>query len=187
MNITSITDRLFLIKDFLTQDLLNQLSTIEWATISADQQEPSGQLHRRKMPFNSHSIMTTFDHYVWDNLKTIESATGVEFDGKRPVTAWWYDEPGYVCPIHTDGHLVSSMQLYWYGATEDYGTVFYNSKNPDDTLYKFKFISNSGYLMLNQLNEDGSQPLQWHGALNIVPVGMYRLSSYTYLHTYKTK
>ena len=185
MNITPITDRLFLVESIVPQELVNQISEIDWDKLPMHIPDP--EVPRLQLLGYTNPVLRQVDVGLANNFSYIESKLGVSFDSKIPGSNWWLDGPGTMFPIHTDGNLVSSMQLYWYGATEDYGTVFYNSKNPDDILYKFKFTTNSGYIMLNQLNEDGSQPLQWHGMLNTVPDGMYRLSSYTYFGTYKTK
>jgi hypothetical protein len=52
---------------------------------------------------------------------------------------------------------------------------------------QFEFLPNSGYLMLNQLHCDGSQPLQWHGMLTAVPAHQIRLTTYTVFGQYSHK
>jgi hypothetical protein len=70
------------------------------------------------------------------------------------------------------------MQLYWTVPGPDWGTGFYRYKDPDSLLYQFESRPNSGYIMLNHLNPDGSQPLLWHAMLNPVPAGHIRVTSY---------
>jgi hypothetical protein len=70
------------------------------------------------------------------------------------------------------------MQVYWTVPSPDYGTGFYRYKTLDSVLYQFQSRPNSGYIMLNHLESDGSQPLQWHGMFNPVPEGTIRVSSY---------
>ena len=185
MNITSITDRLFLIENVYPAELVDQVLAIDWEQLPWQKGVKQEKWSRRHFTSSVNPVLTKIDQYLWDNIDYLESNLGVEFNTKQPESVWWYDEPGFDVSIHTDGHLPSAMQLYWAGVNEDYGTVFYNSKDTKDILYKFKFTPNSGYIMLNQLNEDGSQPLQWHGMTNPTPAGAYRLSSYTHLQTYK--
>ena len=80
--------------------------------------------------------------------------------------------------LHTDGHVPTAMQLYWTVPGTEFGTGFYHYKNLDAILYQFDSRPNSGYIMLNHLNPDGSQPLLWHAMLNPVPANTVRVSSY---------
>ena len=79
------------------------------------------------------------------------------------------------------------MQIFWVAPGKQYATQFYKSKNANDPITQLEFVPNTGYLMLNMLNEDGSQPLNWHGMLNKVPADTFRVTSYTTFGTYENK
>jgi hypothetical protein len=79
------------------------------------------------------------------------------------------------------------MQMFWVMPTEQHATQFYNSKRQHDIRFAPKSVTNTGYLMLNKSNTDGSQPLQWHGMLNPVPAGTIRVCSYTHFGDYDHK
>ena len=95
-------------------------------------------------------------------------------------TAFWMDPAGFVCPIHTDGEMPGSMQLNWIGHA-DLGTTFYYYRNPDSVRFKSIFAPNHGYVMINQQDQQGYRPLQWHGMLVPVPMDTFRITSYTWL------
>jgi hypothetical protein len=101
-------------------------------------------------------------------------------DFSRAFGNFWLDEPGFDVAMHTDGHLPAVMQLYWHQPGTDYGTGFYRYRTRSSLLHQFRSEPNTGYIMLNHLDDDGSQPLQWHGMFNPVPLNMYRVSSYWY-------
>ena len=74
---------------------------------------------------------------------------------------------------------------------ENLGTSFYNTVNRDDLtmigwmskieqslLVKFKSIPNTGYVMLNYPETDGTTPLLWHNMNVPVPENSIRLSCY---------
>jgi hypothetical protein len=79
------------------------------------------------------------------------------------------------------------MQIFWAGADVTKGTKFYNSKSIQHLKYDFPFEVNTGYLMLNAPNDDGSQPLQWHGMMNTLGPDTYRITSYTIFNSYTAK
>jgi len=185
LKLTAITDRLFHVEDVFPYEIVSQLQALDWTAIAWKKNQHQQHWPRRQLEFDNTSEIKVANQYLIDNIAQIGEQISVELSW--PDTNWWVDEPGFDVAIHTDGHLAAAMQLYWHGVGPEHGTVFYNSKNSHDVLYPFKFVPNSGYLMLNQLNLDGSQPLQWHGMQNPVPPGHYRVSSYTHFANYKTK
>lgn len=175
-------NRLFSIEHFLPDYVCQRILEVNWHNISwrrGDQQE---NWARRQLDVSGIKIFSDFDEIVHQNQKYIEEQLQIKFIGNS-FTMWWYDEPGFTVPIHTDGHLPSSMQIYWSADDNSYGTTFFDYKNKNSVKYKCEFKSNFGYLLLNDTNDDGSQPLQWHGMLN--PVQKFRISSYTNFGKYK--
>jgi hypothetical protein len=185
LNITPITDRLFIIENFIPDELANKLVDFNWYDVPWQRGLQQEDWPRRQLKFHDTLELVDVSRYIFNNMQQVGDIIGVEYS--YPETNWWVDEPGFDVSIHTDGELKATMQLYWGGVGEEYGTVFFNSKRNFDVLHSVPFRFNSGYLMLNELNEDGSQPLLWHGMLNKVPENAFRASSYTHLMGYKTK
>jgi hypothetical protein len=176
--------RLFSVENFLPNDLAERVLDTNWDNIQWTRGEQQETWRRRQLDISNFELFQKFDDQVLKNKIQIEQELGIQFE-YYPFTMWWYDEPNFIVPIHTDGHLPASMQIYWAADSDNYGTTFFEFKNANCVKYQCKFKANSGYLMLNGPNQDGSQPLQWHGML--APVQQFRVSSYTNFGTYKLK
>lgn len=170
-----VSGRLWQVTDLLPADQAEDIISTDWMnlpwTIAPQQQ---GWL-RREIKWN-HPSSQRFARYIDSQLDAINQAVGTNF--VRSAGQFWVDRPGFAVDMHTDGHLANSLQMYWIAPDETYGTGFYNYKNKDSLLHQFLSRPNTGYLMLNHRNDDGSQPLQWHGMFNPVPEGHIRVSSY---------
>jgi hypothetical protein len=118
-------------------------------------------------------------HRIWAD---ISKAVGFELENYMG-TAWWVDEPGFTCSMHTDGEMPGSMQLTWIGANEDLGTSFYWYQDPASKRHQFPMRANTGYIMVNRPNTDGYRNLLWHAMLNPVPKNTFRLTSYSWVKT----
>ena len=155
-----------------------ELINMDWLNFPYTQIQNQKHLHRRTIN-NNHPLVDRASKYITDQLPAINNGIGTNF---RIATGhFWIDEPGFSIDIHTDGELPNAMQMYWFAPGDEFGTGFYNSRNANDLLYQFFSTCNTGYIMLNSLNEDGSQPLLWHGMLKTVPENCYRLTSYCFL------
>ena len=183
MNLIEIKHkRLYQIDGVLPLTLFNELESTNWASIEWTRPVKQETWLRRSLD-SSVPILKTVTDYIENLQEEIGNLIGVELF--YPGTAWWLDEPGFTVAMHTDGHVPAAMQLFWVMPTEDHGTEFYYDYK---TLqHKFKSIPNTGYIMLNQLEPDGSQPLQWHSMTNPVPNGTTRVSSYTTFGKYDDK
>jgi hypothetical protein len=175
------TNRLFLVEDIIPQELVSQLTQVDW--LSVEWKRPMAQENWLRRELATIFETEIINNYILQLIPEIGKLCGVEFASAS--TTWWLDEPGFKVGIHTDGHLPSAMQLFWSADSVDYGTTFFNSKQLDNIRYQFQFIPNSGYLMLNGLDKDGSQPLQWHGMLKRTTT--VRLTSYTTFGNYLVK
>ena len=147
-----------------------------WLTVDWQRQE--GQETWRRRRINNASLNWA---HIWDShLETvwsdIERQLGVPIGGYSG-TAFWLDEPGFECPIHTDGEMPGAMQLTWYGS----GTTFYHYKNSHSVRYQVPGQINAGYIMINLPEANKYRRLQWHGMLETVPDSSFRLSSYTWI------
>jgi len=179
MKLTAVddTNRLFLVEDLLPVDTVNQILNLELDTLLWRCPEYQAGWRRREL-----SLTPVLEDI---NSQISDSVLGTEFEFDFVSTKWWLDEPGFTVDIHTDGHLPSSMQIFWIAESTKYATAFYNSKNSKDVRYQFDFVANTGYMMLNGLDSTGAQPLQWHGMLN--PTTKFRLTSYTTFGKIKSK
>jgi len=187
MKITSVdnTNRLFLVEDVLPLDLVDEILHQDWINLPWNDQDGQEMWLRRSINFSNNPLLQQATQELKNTYRQVEEACGITVANADYInTSWWVDEPTFFVPIHTDGHLPATMQLFWHADNETLGTKFYNSKSRTDIRYDFPFRPNSGYVMLNGLNPDGSQPLQWHGLLNKVPENSYRLTSYTIFNEY---
>jgi len=187
MRITQVgtAGRLFLIQDLVPPALVNDIISADWsihATVPPSPQQ--AQWRRREIDMKSHTIQLQLTEAIHQACPQIQEHCGVTWNFLGTPT-WWLDLPGFDVNVHTDGHLPSALQMFWLAPDPQYGTVFYDCHQ--NVLKQFDFIANTGYLMLNQLNSDGSQPLLWHGMQNTVPPGQIRITTYHVFGEYSHK
>jgi hypothetical protein len=166
--------RLWQVQDLLPAEQLAEIQAVDWSSL---QQEPANLALRRQIAWND-PVTQRIGSYINQLLPEINQQLGTRF--AQSGGHFWIDQPGFTCSLHTDGHLATAMQIYWLAPGACYGTGFYQFKDPDTLLYQFESRPNTGYIMLNHANDDGSQPLLWHAMLNPVPEGTVRVSSYWY-------
>jgi hypothetical protein len=169
-----VPGRLWAVNDLLPADQADEILAVDWLALS--QQSGDANLPRRKQIAWNNPVAQQVGQYIDQQLPAINQSLGTEF--AQISGHFWIDLPGFACSLHTDGHLPTAMQLYWTVPGPEWGTGFYHFKDPQQLLYQFASVPNSGYIMLNHLNPDGSQPLQWHAMLNPVPEGHIRVTSY---------
>lgn len=177
--------RVFWVQDVVPQSLVQKIISIDWASLPWQPGVMQEEWKRRQIQPRCHAVMEEMAHEMHNVISEIQDFCGIEFE-VAPDTMWWLDMPGFSVTTHTDGELPAAMQLFWMAPGPQYGTVFYNKPN-SEVLKRFEFLPNSGYLMLNQHNIDGSQPLLWHGMGNSVPTGFTRLTTYHVLGNYQHK
>ena len=168
--------RLYEIKDLLAPDQLQEILRQNWLNLPT---QPGNLQHRRSVDV---SEIPHIERWITDLLPEINRRLDTAFD--QIYGQWWLDLPGFHCPLHTDGHLPNALQMYWIAPGEQYGTGFYDYKDQRYPKHQFFSRPNTGYIMRNHANADGSQPLQWHAMLNTVPPNTWRLSSY-HIITYR--
>lgn len=189
MQLTAVdeTQRLFLVEDIFEKSVVDKILNLDWPNLEWKRGNAQEKWPRRQIDCTVDPVLQHAVNNIWDLVEEMGNLCNVKFNNPHPPTWWWYDEPGFDVNIHTDGHLPSTMQLFWVAPDESYATTFYKSKNKNDAFTNFKFIPNTGYIMLNMPNKDGSQPLQWHGMLNTVPKNAFRVTSYTTFGPYEYK
>jgi len=189
MNITPITNRLFQITDLFPPELVAQILAKDWLAATWQKQEMQLDWLRRALTTDADPVLIQASERIALLQPQIEELCGVKFE--RPInrynTVWWLDEPGFTVGMHTDGELPSTMQIYWVSPTDKLGTIFSDFVDPKNLYKRFIPEVNTGYIMLNGPNPDGSQPLLWHGMINPVPRNTFRVSSYTTFGPYTDK
>jgi hypothetical protein len=172
-----VPGRLWQVSALLPADQAAEIVRTDWRTVATESSGGQESWSRRQVTWSDPTALR-YSGYINECLPRINQALGTEFE--RMSGHFWIDQPGFTCDMHTDGHLATAMQLYWCVPGPDWGTGFYHFKDPKQLLYQFASRPNSGYIMLNHANPDGSQPLQWHAMFNPVPSGTVRVSSYWY-------
>lgn len=163
--------RLWSISHLLTDDWVNAIVNFDWINAKHEQ----GNLSNRRQITVTGEV-EKFEKQMLNLLPEINQQLGTAFTSM--FGQWWLDLEGFSCDLHTDGQLPNAMQIYWIAPGPGYGTAFYHYKRPDQLKHQFLSVANTGYVMLNHLEPNGSQPLQWHAMLNQLEPGMIRLSSY---------
>jgi hypothetical protein len=168
--------RLWQVRDLLPAAQAEEILSTDWTTLAVGPSRNGQESWRRLQIDHLDPVAQRYFGYINASLPEINQALGTSFD--RMGGHFWIDQPGFKVAMHTDGHLSNAMQLYWTVPGPEWGTGFYRYKRQDSVLYQFPSVPNSGYIMLNHPEADGSQPLQWHAMLNPVPEGHIRVTSY---------
>ena len=181
MQITPIDqdNNLFFVKDVFPQSLVDQIISTDWLALPWRRQEGQELWSRRRIENQALTWNTAWDEYCEQLWPSIGKAIGFEILNYQG-TAWWVDEPGFTCSMHTDGEMPGAMQMTWCG-DENLGTVFYHYKNSNTLRHRFVSKPNTGYVMINHPDSNGYRKLQWHGMLTPVPDNSLRVSSYSWL------
>jgi hypothetical protein len=178
MQITPVDQEqnLFRITNVFPQHIVDLVNQTDWINLDWARQEGQENWRRRRI---NHSAIPWIDQWhnhfrsIWPD---IECELGVPIHGYTD-TAFWIDEPGFTCAMHTDGEMPGSLHLIWHGP----GTSFYWYKNPDALRYQLPPTPNAGYIMINQPNSAGYRRLLWHAMLDTVPPDSFRLTTYTWV------
>jgi hypothetical protein len=167
--------RLWQVTDLLPPDQLQQLLECDWQNLAWSPSGGQESWPRRQVNWDAPEAQR-LGSYISAQLPAINSALGTKF--AQCNGHFWVDQPGFTVALHTDGHVPNAMQMYWTVPGPEYGTGFYRYKNRTSLIHQCPSVPNSGYIMLNHLAGDGSQPLHWHAMFNPVPEGHVRVSSY---------
>lgn len=168
------SDRLFLVTDLLPQDQCNEILLTDWRQFAWERQP--GQEHWLRRRVIECERLDVYNHWITLQLPELWHKIGMDFRGSS--SQWWIDDAGFTVDSHTDGELPYAMQVWWAVPGPEYGTGFWHDKAQTSLRYQFESMPNTGYVLLNHPNLDGSQPLQWHVMSNPVPKGTVRVSSY---------
>ena len=182
MQITPIDqdNNLFEISNLISSSLVDKILQTPWLDLKYSLEDGNRELRRRIQDDQLPWIDEWHDCICkqWDSIVQQTGCDHLTYSG----AGFWIDEATYTCPIHTDGELPGAIQMYWTGANQDLGTTWYHHKNQDMIRHCFKFITNTGYIMINKPEANGYRKLQWHGMLTPVPDNSFRVSSYSWLN-----
>lgn len=171
---------LFRVEDILPPALVEKVLATDWMSLPWARQEGQELWKRRRI---RDSAIPWVDEWhtemnkIWPEL---ERQLGRPIHGYQG-TAFWIDEPGFTCSMHTDGELPGSLHLTWIGNNITHGTAFYWHKDPNTLRYQVPMQANAGYVMINQADETGYRRLLWHAMLTTVPENSFRLTTYSWL------
>lgn len=173
-------NNLFRIEDVFPQHIVKQVLATDWLSLPWTRQEGQELWARRRIQDDVLPWRSQWEDHCRQIWPKIADALKVQLSGYQG-TAWWLDEPGFTCSLHTDGEMPGSMQLTWIGALPELGTAFYHYKDPAALRHQFLVQPNAGYIMINYPDSQGFRHLQWHGMLTPVPADTFRLNSYSWL------
>jgi hypothetical protein len=179
MQITAVDDQnnLFRITEAVNHVLAKLVLSTDWRRLPWDKQSGQENWPRRRI---DDSAIPWIDQWhtefqtLWPH---IEQQLGVPL-ANYAGTAFWLDEPGFVCSMHTDGEMPGSLHLTWIGPA----TCFYWYKDPAAVRYQVPAEPNTGYAMINQADSTGYRKLLWHDMPTPVPADTFRLTTYTWLN-----
>lgn len=171
---------LFIVNNVLPENLVQSVLTTDWTNLPWTRQPYQEHMRRRRIQSDSLPWIDQWHQYLYNIWPSIAQMLDIDIGTYTGSTAWWLDEPDFVCDLHTDGEMPGAMQLTWIG-TENLGTSFFHYKNTNFLRYQFPMRVNCGYIMINQLNDQNYRHLQWHAMLNPVPHNSFRLTSYSHI------
>ena len=174
---------LFVVTDLVSSALLGKILSTPWMKLKFQRQPGQENWLRRRIDDQELPWLDLWQQEISEQWPNLEEQIQIKL---QPYfgTAFWIDEPGFTCGIHTDGEMPGSLHTSWIGDPK-LGTTFYHSKHADHVRYRHDFLPNSGYAMINMPDSGGYRLLQWHGMLEPVPNDSFRLTSYTWLSPVK--
>ena len=181
MHIVPVDDQnnLYTIEDIFPPHIVTQVLNTNWIDMPWQRQEGQELWSRRRIDNSALPWMNEYEAHLESVWHEIAQSIGRKIKNYQG-TAWWLDEPGFTCALHTDGEMPGSMQINWFGESET-GTTFYHHKDSTAVRYQMPMKLNSGYIMINTPDATGYRKLQWHGMLTPVHAYALRLTSYSWI------
>ena len=167
---------LFRITDVFPQHIVDLVANEDWLNLDWIRQEGQESWSRRRINQSAISWIDQWHAHFRSIWPEVEKQLGVPIHGYTD-TAFWIDEPGFTCSMHTDGEMPGSLHLVWQGP----GTTFYWYKDPTQLRYQVPPGPNSGYIMISKPDSEGYRKLLWHAMLDPVPENSFRLTTYTWI------
>lgn len=156
MLVTAIDNEnnLFRVEHAVSAELAAKVIATDWLALPWQPQEGQENWARRRIVDSAIPWIDQWHNEIISKWSTIEQQVGRQL---HPYfgTAWWLDEPGFTCAMHTDGEMPGSMHLTWRGP----GTAFYWHQDPATLRYQTPSVPNAGYIMINQPDVAGYRRL----------------------------
>lgn len=182
MRITPIDsdNNLFRVTDAMPKSLVEQVLSTDWLNLPWQRQEGQETWKRRRIDNDAIPWLDQWNQSLNQQWNEIAKQIGIEIEHYMG-TAFWVDEPGFVCDMHTDGMVPGSLHLTWIGSEATHGTAFYWYKDKASLRCQFPMEPNTGYIMIHRPNKEQYHKLLWHAMLTPVPENTFRLTSYSWL------
>ena len=182
MQVTAVDseNNLFRVESIFPLELVNKVLATDWLNIPWQRQEGQENWSRRRLDNSAIPWIKEWDDYLSTVWSELAEKINVELQGYAG-TAFWLDEPGFTCSMHTDGELPASLHLTWVGSEPTHGTAFYWYKDPATLRYQVPMEPNAGYIMINRPDSTGYRKLLWHAMLTPVPENSFRITSYSWV------
>jgi len=178
MQITAVDNEnnLFKVENVFPQELVEKVMSTPWMELEWDRQEGQENWSRRRIRETAMPWIDEWHTHLSKSWHEIGKQIGIETESYQG-TAFWIDEPGFTCSMHTDGELPGSLHLTWIGP----GTTFYWYKDPATVRYQVPEQPNCGYIMVNKPDAQGYRKLLWHAMLTPVELNTFRLTTYSWM------
>jgi hypothetical protein len=178
MQITPVDDQnnLFRITDVVSPELAQLVLTTDWLSLPWTRQPGQESWPRRLIDQTAIPWIEQWNQEMQQLWPMLEQHLKLELLSYAS-TAFWLDETGFVCNMHTDGELSGSLHLNWMGPA----TCFYWHNRSDTVRYQVPAVPNTGYVMLNQSDSTGYRKLIWHDMPTPVAADTFRLTTYIWL------
>ena len=157
---------------------LDKINTVDWLSWPNQRDEHwngDNDLFRRRELFKGFPVQIEIDQQVELLLPEINRLANTAYT--HVGSSWYLCEPGFWCPMHTDGHKNNVMIIYWQTPGPEYGTTFYHSESVDDVRHEFPGTPNTGFFANYRPRIGRPWGDMWHASLRPVPRGRYRLMS----------
>lgn len=179
MQITPVDSEcnLFRVENVFSQDLVHKVMSTPWLDLEWHKQDGQENWSRRRIMDSAIPWIDQWHRELNESWHQIGEQVGTPTAGYTG-TAFWIDEPGFTCSMHTDGELPGSLHLTWVGS----GTTFYWYKDPMSVRYQVPSCPNAGYIMINQPDDTGYRRLLWHDMPHPVPQNLFRLTTYSWIN-----
>lgn len=178
MQVTAVDqeNNLFRVEHAVTSSLADKVLATNWLALPWERQQGQELWARKRVVDSAIPWINEWHACLEQAWPGLEQQLGIAIQPYQG-TAFWIDEPGFTCSMHTDGEMPGSLHLTWQGPS----TTFYWYKDPSSVRYQVPSQPNSGYAMINQANHIGYRPLLWHAMLDPVPANSLRLTSYSWI------
>lgn len=170
---------LYRVSDVMSSDLVSKIMAMPWLDLPWQPLEGQSQRGRRCVSESCLPWSLEWDLACHALCAKISAAIGYDM-GDYVRTAWYLDEPGYVCQLHPNDEMPGNMHLCWIGARIDLGTTFYWYNDLASKRCQFAMATNAGYVAISRPNHNGTKNLLWNGMLEPVPRNTFRLSSHSW-------